>query len=368
MFRQTRAKRMRRPGGGKKNRGAALIIAVMIVALVTVLSVEIYWHFNLALSRSGSRMFGVQARAYLDAVEDFARTVLKADMEENQVDTLEEIWAIDQPPFPTDDGYVGGRIEDAQGRFNINQLQTAAAKNPNGGFFTDWSKRYTAPQRRFIRLLQTFEYGEGEVMDQPTAESITDAVIDWLDPDSEVSGFGGAEGDFYSRLEPPMTIGNDVMVSVSELSLVKGVTPELYESLLPYIIALPVDVGLNINTMRPELLRILNNSNDPMPLDMEDAQLLLESRGMAGYSSVQEFLDFPDVEALFDTQNVGNRQGGGNNQSNPNAFDSANLTVSSDYFLFFGEAMVAEHIMRSQSMLMRTDQGVVTIRRTDANF
>jgi len=354
------------PGGAspKKNRGAALIVAIMIVALVTVLSVEIFWHFNLALSRSGSRMFGVQARAYLDAVEDFARGILKTDMQETQVDNLGEVWAIDQPPFPTEDGYVGGVIEDAQGRFNINLLQAAAAKNPNGGFYSEWYKRYTAPQRRFIRLLQTFDFGEEQFLDQPTAEAITDATIDWLDQDSDVSGFGGAEGDHYSRLEPPMTIGNDRMVSVSEFSLVKGVTPQLYEALLPYIIALPPDVETNINTMKPALLRSLNSRNDPTPLSLEDAQLLLESRSLEGFTTVEEFASDTNVSTIL---GAGNDVKGGSGV-NASGFDSGQLTVNSDYFLFFGEAMVSEQLLRSQSMLMRTDSDVVTIRRTDANF
>lgn len=358
----------------KKNKGAALLVAMMIVAIVVVLAVEVNWHFNLAASRSGSRLFGVQAKAYLDAVEEFAQNVLKKDMEENQVDNLDEVWAVEQPPFPTDDGYVGGRIEDAHGRFNINALQAHAPTDPNGGIATQWSKRYTPGQRRFIRFLQTLEFGEdADRLDQPTAESITDAVIDWLDPDSEVSGFGGAESDHYASLKPPMSIGNREMISVSELSLVKGVTPEIYEALLPYIIALPPGVGMNINTLKPALLRSLNSKDDPAPLSPEDAQSLLDARGIEGFATVEEFLDVPDVKTMFGLSGGSSRgsrgsRGGGNNQNADSGFDTTDLLVSSDYFLFFGEAMVAEHIRRSQSILMRTENDVITIRRSDANF
>lgn len=344
----------------KKQRGMALVVAIMIVALVTVVSVEIYWYFNLVTSRHGSRMFGVQGKAYLDALEDFARNLLKMDMEENKVDNLSEIWAQQQPPFETDLGYVGGRIEDAQGRFNINSLQDKV-QNPENTFATEWFKRYTPAQRRFIRLLQTIEIEEGTLIDQTTAENITDAIIDWLDPDSTPTGFGGAEGDHYSRLDPPMTIANREMASISELSLVKGVTPKLYETLLPLVIALPKDVPMNINTMPAALMRILNTRNVPQPLDVEDAQMLIDARGVEGFQTMQDFLDFPDVASLFDTGAAGDK-------NSPNGFDADGLAVQSSFFIFYGETMVAEHMQYSKSMLMRTDQDVVTIRRTDANF
>lgn len=345
----------------------ALIVAIMILALVTVISVEIYWHFNLSLSRHESRLTGVQGKAYLDALEDFARGILKTDMQENDVDNLSEIWAQQQPPFDTDYGYVGGRIEDAQGRLNINGLQDKVQNNNNsGGFATEWYRRYTPPQRRFIRLLQTLEIEEGVLVDQATAESITEAVIDWLDADSEPTGFGGAEGDHYSRLDPPMTIGNREMASISELSLVKGITPKLYEALLPLVIALPKNVPLNINTMSTALLRSLNSKNNSQPLAVEDAQLLLDARSIEGFASVQDFLDFPDVEAMFDLDMA--PQQGEDGQGSANGFDADGLDVRSNFFIFYGEAMVSEHMQYSKSMLMRTDQDVVTIRRTDANF
>lgn len=329
-----------------KSKGAALVVALLITALVTILAVEISWRFNLAASRNGNRWFGMQARAYLEAVEDFARVVLTLDMEEGEVDNLSEIWAQEQPPFPTDEGYVGGRIEDAQGRLNLNLLQEKVEKPKNGGIPTEWSKRYTASQRRFIRLLQTVEFEEIGVLDQSQAEAITEALIDWIDADSEVSGFGGAEGDHYSRLEPPITIPNREMISVSELSLVNGMFPQLYEAILPYIIALPADVGMNINTMPLNLMRCLNSRNDPQPLSLDDAQVLIEARGMEGFDTVEDFKSAPEVEALMGSLNSSsgsnsgsnNRQGGRGGKggaANDTGLDISNLGVASDYFLFF---------------------------------
>jgi len=53
-----------------------------------------------------------------------------------------------------------------------------------------------------------------------------DAILDWIDEDSEVRTYG-AEADHYSGLDPPYGPRNGPLLSVEELLLVRGVTPEL---------------------------------------------------------------------------------------------------------------------------------------------
>ncbi|HLB72531.1 MAG TPA: type II secretion system protein GspK [Sedimentisphaerales bacterium] len=57
-------------------------------------------------------------------------------------------------------------------------------------------------------------------------EEIADAIIDWRDSDSTVSG-AGAEGEYYELLPYPYTIRNGPFQTVRELLLVRGVTEEL---------------------------------------------------------------------------------------------------------------------------------------------
>ena len=118
----------------------------------------------------------------------------------------------------------------------------------------------------FIRLLQTIEV-DGQPLDTATAIEITDAVVDWLDADSEPTGNGGAEQNYYDSLEEPYPIGNRPMISVSELALVKGVTPYIYARLLPLVTAISPDSKLNINTMVPGLERIFNAKEVLEPFD-----------------------------------------------------------------------------------------------------
>jgi len=56
---------------------------------------------------------------------------------------------------------------------------------------------------------------------------VLDAVSDWMDPDSEVSGFG-VERDYYLSLQRPYEPRNGPMRSIAELELVAGVWPRFF--------------------------------------------------------------------------------------------------------------------------------------------
>src|SRR5690606_14805629 len=129
---------------------------------------------------------------------------------------------------------------------------------------------------------------------------------------------GGAEADYYLGLDPPHPITNGPMTSVSELSLIKGMTPDIYERLLPLVIALPEDVKMNINTLKPELLRALNRKDILQPLEEAEWRALVDERAAAleGYTDVNAFLGAPVASALF----------GDNSQ-----FDAAHLVTAAHY-------------------------------------
>ncbi len=57
-------------------------------------------------------------------------------------------------------------------------------------------------------------------------EAIAEAILDWIDPDSQPRPLG-AEGDFYEGLEKPYSPRNGLPDCLEELLLVKGVTREL---------------------------------------------------------------------------------------------------------------------------------------------
>ena len=267
-----------------KNSGAALIIALLIVATVTGLAISFATDFQLSAARSENRWHGAQAREYLLAGEDFAIVALNED-EDKDIDILEDVWAQGLPRTPIEGGWIEGFIEDGQGRFNLNSLAGKATINKNQTV-EDWQK-YTAPQRRFIRLLQSFE---DVPVDLGQAEEIIAAVIDWLDEDDEQSGFGGAESEYYLDQEIPYRCANQLMKSASELRLVKHMEPKLFRALSPFIIALPAKAAINVNTALPRVMRTINRQDDLEPLTELDGETMVDERGDEGFKDVAGFL------------------------------------------------------------------------------
>lgn len=57
--------------------------------------------------------------------------------------------------------------------------------------------------------------------------AISGSILDWVDPDDNIH-IGGTESDFYQSLDPPYYAKNKPIDDLSELLLIKGMTPELY--------------------------------------------------------------------------------------------------------------------------------------------
>jgi len=57
--------------------------------------------------------------------------------------------------------------------------------------------------------------------------AISGSILDWIDPDSGTH-VGGTESDYYQTLTPPYFAKNKPIDDLSELLLVRGVTPEIY--------------------------------------------------------------------------------------------------------------------------------------------
>jgi len=329
----------------KKEAGAALILAILIVGIVTALTVKFSLNFILNSTRVENRLYGSQAQSYLLGAEILASVVLEQDIQDSETDNLSEAWAQDVPPFPTDDGLLEAKLEDALGRFNLNSLDGSVGKNSNPNNIP--ALRFTPQQRRFIRLLQIFEkpaLTEGEAI------GITEALIDWIDKNDEPTGFGGAESLYYSGEDPPYQAPNDLFSSVSELRLVRHMTPELYRQLEPLLVALPENTDLNVNTVLPELLRTLNSPTNLLPLAADQIESLLEDRQLQQYESASEFFDNPLVQALASD------------------LDGVGFGVASDYFILHAKASVGEQVRYLESYLYRDGDKIRTLQRRYTSY
>lgn len=84
-------------------RGAALVVAMLVFALVAALMVGLQRDFTLTLQRSTQHLFSEQAWAYLMGAEGLAQLTLREDSlidarADSPSDHLGELWA--QTPTP----------------------------------------------------------------------------------------------------------------------------------------------------------------------------------------------------------------------------------------------------------------------------
>jgi len=224
-------------GGGKKQRGVALIIALILVALATILATKLSFDGFLELRRTTGVLAAEQALQFGLGAEALAADALMQDLQTNsQATTLAGPWAQPTQPLPiTPDsnpegepiGSMQGALEDMQGRFNLNSL---ARLGPDG------VTEDPVPLQIFQRLLAS-------VGVEPKWAGL---ARDWLDQDDVVGNPDGAEDSVYTSQTPPYRTGNWPMMSPSELMNLPGFGADRYRKIAPYVTALP-DATTKIN-------------------------------------------------------------------------------------------------------------------------
>jgi len=102
--------------------GAALIMALLVVALATVLASTMIWRQDMWLRQVETRRDLAQARLLAIAGIDWARAVLAEDARTSSTDHLGEPWATKVPAMPAEGGEIGGELADEQAKWNLNNL------------------------------------------------------------------------------------------------------------------------------------------------------------------------------------------------------------------------------------------------------
>lgn len=247
-----------------KQRGVALITAILVVAVGTLLATNLMWQATLDQRRTAAALAADQGLMYAQAAEAWAADILRQDMVDSpDSDHLGEDWAFELPPIPVDGGTIVGRLEDLQGRFNLNNLITPMGMESPPAI------------EQFQRLLLTLEIDP----------ALAQAAVDWLDYDSDQRFPSGAEDPVYASEDPPYRTANSMITSPSELMAVAGFDQEIYQRLAPYVTALPSGTRINVNTASDVVLASLSDD-----IDLRYAQSLAEERGESA---------FVDIDAVF---------------------------------------------------------------------
>jgi general secretion pathway protein K len=232
----------------KRERGVALIVAVLLVALATLIVASLIDTTDLAFARTRNLMREQQAFAYARGLETWAMDGLRRDQnEEPGIDSNGDVWARPLPPLDVPGGKLSGRLRELNGCFNLNHLVVNGVEDE-------------LARRRFERLLRALKL----------PPELADAVIDYADADSD-PGRRGAEDMAYLLANPPRRAANQAFAHVSELRLVRGVDDKAYRVLEPHVCANPEASGINVNTATaPVLMSLADNLDEARARQLND--------------------------------------------------------------------------------------------------
>lgn len=327
-------------------RGAALVVALLVFAIAAALMVGLQRDFTLQLQRSANSTLNEQIWAYFLGAEALAAVALRADADadaraEPPIDDLNEMWA--QPPTPyglDEGGWLSGQLQDLQGRINLNSLA-------GGGGDAQGEPRFTIEQKMMIRLLQSFE----EVpVTLPEAMALTEAISDFIDRDDN-RRLEGAEDNSYRGGDFPYRAANRPLASVSELRAVKGMTDPLYRALAPHVSVWPEEnAAINWRTATLPVIRAMNADDVLEPMPVLEAQRIVEQRAQGALVDTDTFLADP----FFAGRDTGELRG--------------LLTERTNWFLLASEVEIADRIRRLYSVIERNGRSITVLYRTDGEL
>jgi general secretion pathway protein K len=289
----------------KYQSGIAVISAMLLAALTTVIVGQLIWQQQLLISELENQQNATQAQWIADAAIQWARPVLAEDNKTSTIDHYKELWATRLPATPVEGGKISGQIVDMQQFLNLNNL-----------------KNETSAQDSLNRLLNKLTL----------TNNLTPALVDWLDEDDLSNGAEGAESNYYSNQSPAYLAANQALVELGNLIRVKGFDQASINKLRPFTTVLPKNTELNVNAASAEVLSfVLPNTS------LQDAQNMVATRNVTPFTSLADFkerMPKPDND-------VGN----------------INLSVNSRYFLVTCIAQVDRTILRVEALLYRDDTG-----------
>ncbi len=258
-------------------RGFALLVVLLVLALVAVVGAEFAYSMRLEASAVRAYKTGIiGAHLAETGLEQAIREIVAdAPLVAEEEDGLLTFYAVDRRALPrlrrAKAELVGGqysyKITDEEARLNVN----------------------TSPPDRVDRLLQTLG------VDKEGRDTITDSIQDWRDPNEEHRANGAESEDYYLKLPTPYRSHNANLESITELQQIKGITPAIYNGTkeqpgLAGLVTVRSSGTVNMNTAGPAVLGALG-------LSTAEITEIQQSRRNSG--------PYPNVPGKFGGRNLG---------------------------------------------------------------
>lgn len=253
-------------------RGAALLTAMIIVALIATLSASMLWQQWRAVQVEAAERARTQSAWILSGALDWARLILREDARNGGTDHLGEPWAVplaearlstflaadknntDDAP----DAFLSGSITDAQARFNLANVVNGNSIDKLG-------------MATLQRLCETVG------VSADVAARLAAGLRDAAPPAPGASAASATSASATASADPPL-----MPRSARQLAWF-GIDPEAVRALEPYIVILPMQTSINANTASREVLVATIEG-----LDLATAERMVQSRQRVPFKSREE--------------------------------------------------------------------------------
>jgi len=257
-------------------RGFALLLILLVLALVAVVSAEFAYSMRLEAAAVRAYKNGLIGSHLAEAaLEQAIREIVgDAPLVVEGDDGLLTFYTADRRALPRlkrEKSELGGgqytyRITDEEARLNIN----------------------ASPPDRIDRLLLALQ------LDKSVRDTIGDSIQDWRDANEEHRLNGAESEDYYLKLPVPYRAHNANLESVTELIQIKGITPAIYNGNkerpgLADLVTVRGSGPVNMNTAGPYVLEALG-------LSSAEVTEIVQGRHNAG--------PFPNVPGKFGGRNL----------------------------------------------------------------
>ena len=261
----------------KRNRGAALVMTLLIIAALAGLAVGFSDESGIELELSGYAGHGNRARQIALSGCELALALL--DQDENlDMDSLREEWGRFGPesfPEPLPETVLfSGRIRDESGKININSL------------LNELGRIDPRRERQVVRLFAALGL----------EENFVDPVLDWLDAD-DIERMEGAENYYYRSLKAPYDCFNGPFMTTPQVFLVRNMSAAHHilekngKSLLDFV-TVHSEGKVNINTASSEVLQSLDGE-----MDASLAASIIDYRAEEDFLSTRDLSKVPGIGA-----------------------------------------------------------------------
>ena len=301
---------------GSRQRGAALLTAMIIVTLVATLASGMIWQQWRAVQVESAERSRVQSAWILSGALDWARLILRED--KRDFDHQSDIWGtplaearlstfLAADKSNAEDGpeaFLSGSITDAQSRYNLRNL-------------VDANKVAPLEVEALKRLFQVI--------------SVSPALADTI-----ANGFNDA------LVVPGATPGSSrpatvplLPQTVDQLAWL-GIDADSIERMKPYVVILPIRTAVNVNTAAKEVLIAGIDG-----LDLGTAERMVQVRQR------QPFKDLQDLKRLIPTLQVVQQR----------------ADVKSSFFEVRGRLRLEDRVLEESSLVERRGNDIIPLMR-----